>query len=116
MRRGRVEMRNRADTLVYQTEKNLKELEAKISGDQKAQLEAAIERTREALKKDDDQEVQAAMDDLQQRWHQVAREIYQATEAGAPSAEEATAGARTEGPAEEEGVIEADYEVVDEEK
>jgi molecular chaperone DnaK len=112
-RRERVETRNRADTLVYQTEKNLKDMEGKISGDQKSQLEAAIERTREALKKDDDAEVKAAMDELQQRWHQVAQEAYQTAGAGATGETEA------EGPSaapEEEGVIEADYEVVDEEK
>ncbi|MFN2420866.1 MAG: molecular chaperone DnaK [Gemmatimonadota bacterium] len=112
-RRERVETRNRADTLVYQTEKNIKDMEGKISGDQRTQLEAAIERTREALKKDDDAEVKAAMDELQQRWHQVAQEAYQTAGAGATGETEA------EGPSaapEEEGVIEADYEVVDEEK
>jgi molecular chaperone DnaK len=113
-RRESVETRNRADTLVYQTEKNLKEMEGKISGDQKAKLEASIERTREALKKDDDAEVKAAMDELQQRWHEVAQEAYQSASAGA----EANAQAQPEpgAPPEEEGVIEADYEVVDEEK
>jgi molecular chaperone DnaK len=113
-RRESVETRNRADTLVYQTEKNLKEMEGKISGDQKAKLEASIERTREALKKDDDAEVKAAMDELQQRWHEVAQEAYQSASAGA----EANAQAQGEpgAPPEEEGVIEADYEVVDEEK
>ncbi len=118
-RRERVETRNRADSLVYQTEKNLKDLEDKISGDQKAQLQASIERTREALKKDDDAEVQAAMDELQQRWHQVAQQVYQAQGAPGGEAEEepAGAGAGSAGKApEEEGVIEADYEVVDEEK
>jgi len=117
-RRERVEVRNRADTLVYQTEKNLKELEAKIPGDQKAKLEASIERTREALKKDDDDEVKAAMDELQQRWHQIAQEVYQASAAGGPGPEGEAAGAEEagRGAPEEEGVIEADYEVVDEEK
>jgi molecular chaperone DnaK len=118
-RRERVEARNRADSLIYQTEKNLKELEGKVSGDQKAQLEAALERTREALKQDDDDEVKAAMDELQQRWHQVAQDVYQAS--GATGAEEPTAGTGARsgpeaGGADEEGVIEADYEVVDEEK
>jgi molecular chaperone DnaK len=118
-RRERVEARNRADTLVYQTEKNLKELEAKIPGDQKAKLEASIERTREALKKDDDDEVKAAMDELQQRWHQIAQEVYQASAAGGAGAEGPAGGAEGgagEAAPEEEGVIEADYEVVDEEK
>jgi len=116
-RRARVELRNKADSLVYSTEKNVKDLEDKISGDQKAKIEAALERTREALKQDDDKELQSAMDDLQTLWHQVATQAYQAAQtadagAGAPGSESA------EPPAEEkdEGVIEADYEVVDEEK
>ncbi|MBW3660398.1 MAG: molecular chaperone DnaK [Gemmatimonadetes bacterium] len=118
-RRERVELRNRADTLVYQTEKNLKDLEDKISGDQKAKVEAALERTREALKQDDDAELKSAMDDLQQLWHSVAQEAYQRTEAAeaeAGAAEDARAGAGATEAEEEEDVIEADYEVVDEEK
>ncbi|MDX1623912.1 MAG: Hsp70 family protein, partial [Gemmatimonadota bacterium] len=125
-RRERVEMRNRADTLVYQTEKNLEELGEKISGDQKAKVEAALERTREALKKDDDEELKAATEDLQKLWHSVAQEAYTA-EAGAEAG--GGAGGPGAGPdagpeaaaepgaeEEEEEVIEADFEVVDEEK
>ncbi|HUP20825.1 MAG TPA: molecular chaperone DnaK [Gemmatimonadota bacterium] len=115
-RRERVETRNRADTLVYQTERNLKELEEKISAEQKAKVEAALERTRQALKQDDDTELQAAADDLQQLWHRVAQEAYQATSDGAGGQEAPGAGGQAEPAEEEEGVIDADYEVVDEEK
>ncbi|MFN2384277.1 MAG: molecular chaperone DnaK [Gemmatimonadota bacterium] len=115
-RRERVELRNRADTLVYQTEKSAKELEGKFSGDQAARVTAAIERTREALKQDDDAEVRSAMDDLQQLWHQVAQEAYQASPEGDGGAAGETAGTAEESPPVEEDVIEADYEVVDEEK
>jgi molecular chaperone DnaK len=115
-RRQRVELRNRADSLVYSTEKNLKDLEDKMSGDQKAKVEAALERTREALKQDDDAEVQAASDDLQQLWHQVATQAYQSEGPGAQPG--GAGGAQDEQPAGEkdEDVIEADYEVVDEDK
>ncbi|HKY61044.1 MAG TPA: Hsp70 family protein, partial [Gemmatimonadota bacterium] len=115
-RRQRVELRNRADSLVYSTEKNLKDLEDKMSGDQKAKVEAALERTREALKQDDDAAVQSAADDLQQLWHQVATAAYQSAGPGAqPGGDDGGPG---EEPAAEkdEDVIEADYEVVDEEK
>ncbi len=124
-RRERVELRNRADTLVYQTEKNLKDLEDKIAGDQKAKVEAALERTREALKQDDDTELESAMNDLQQLWHTVAQEAYQTTgaEAGAGAGPEGPGAGAGAGPQaepteaeEEEDVIDADYEVVDEEK
>ncbi|HEY7471284.1 MAG TPA: Hsp70 family protein, partial [Gemmatimonadota bacterium] len=115
-RRQRVELRNKADSLVYSTEKNVKDLEEKMTADQKAKIEAALERTREALKKDDDAEVRAASDDLQQLWHQVAQQAYQAASAGADAGGPAgEAGPEPEAP-QDEGVIEADYEVVDEEK
>ena len=114
-RRERVEARNRADTLVYQTERNLQEIAEKISGDQKAKVEAALERTRQALKQDDDDELSAATSDLQQIWHQVAQEAYASAGDGA-GAQEAPGGGEAEPSAEDEGVIEADYEVVDEEK
>jgi molecular chaperone DnaK len=115
-RRQRVELRNKADSLVYSTEKNVKELEDKISGDQKAKIEAALERTREALKQDDDKELQAAMDDLQQHWHEVATQAYQSTSAGGDGGAQGEAGPEPGAGPQDEGVIEADYEVVDEEK
>jgi molecular chaperone DnaK len=117
-RRERVEIRNQADSLVYQTEKNLKDLEDKISGDQKAKVEAALERTREALKQDDDPELKSAMDDLQQLWHQIAQEAYQTAQSEASDGEPGVADDAASDAAREseEDVIEADYEVVDEEK
>jgi molecular chaperone DnaK len=88
-----------------------------MSGDQKAKIEAALERTREALKQDDDAEVQSAMDDLQTLWHEVASQAYQTAQAGAQAGAAGDgAGPEPQAAPEDEGVIEADYEVVDEEK
>lgn len=93
----------------------MKDLEDKISGDQKAKIEAAMERTREALKQDDDTEVQSATDDLQQLWHQVATQAYQSAQtAGAEAGAAGGEGAEPQAEEKDEGVIEADYEVVDE--
>ncbi|MBA3582923.1 MAG: molecular chaperone DnaK [Gemmatimonadetes bacterium] len=117
-RREKVETRNRADTLIYQTEKNLKEIESKIAGDQKARAEAALERARQALKNDDDKELRDATDALEQIMRQVTSEAYQSAGSAGPE-EPAGAGAGAEGGEErspDEDVIEADYEVVDEEK
>ncbi|HUP02241.1 MAG TPA: molecular chaperone DnaK [Gemmatimonadota bacterium] len=118
-RREKVELRNRADSQIYQVEKSLNELEGKVSSDQKSKVEAALERARQALKNDDENELRSATDDLQQVWHAIAQEAYQAS-AAAGQAEPAEAGARSEGGGDEraadEDVIEADYEVVDEEK
>ncbi len=117
-RREKVETRNRADTLIYQTEKNLKEIESKVSGDQKAKAEAALERARQALKDDDDKELRDATDALDQIMRQVTSEAYQSAGSAGPE-EPVGAGAGAEGGEErspDEDVIEADYEVVDEEK
>jgi len=124
-RRKRVELRNQADNLVYQTGKNLEELGDKVSDDSRSKVEAALERTREALKQDDDEELRSATEELQQRWQTAAQEAYQTTEAGAgeggaePGASAGTdpeTGGAEEGGEAEEDVIEADFEVVDEEK
>jgi len=116
-RRENVEIRNQADSLVYQTEKSLADLGDKVSPDQRARVNAAVERTREALKHEDSEDLKSATHDLQQLWHSVAQEAYQASASpegeptGGPAAGDST-GPETV----DEDVIEADYEVVDEEK
>ena len=124
--REAVDAKNQGDAAVYQTEKLLKENEEKISADSKAKIESAIERLKEALKKDDADEIKSATEDLNQAWHSVSEEMYkQATAAGADTqgAPGADAGAQAPPPpgAEEsnspEGeVIDAEFEVEDEEK
>jgi len=115
-RRARVEVRNQADALAYQVEKGLKDLGEKIPTDEKARVEGSLERIREALKHDDETELTSALEELRGRWNEAASKAYQAAETGAPG-EPGAAGAEASGsgPAEED-VIEADYEVVDEEK
>jgi len=124
--REAVDAKNQGDAAVYQTEKLLKENEEKISADSKAKIESAIERLKEALKKDDADEIKSATEDLNQAWHSVSEEMYnQATAAGADTqgAPGADAGAQAPPPpgAEEsnspEGeVIDAEFEVEDEKK
>ncbi len=115
-RREKVEIRNQADALGYQVEKGLKDLGEKIPADEKARVEGSLGRIREALKQDDETELKSALEELRGRWNEAASKAYQAAEAGA-AGEPGAAGAEAPagGPAEED-VIEADYEVVDEEK
>ena len=115
-RREKVEIRNQADALAYQVEKGLKDLGEKIPADEKTRVEGSLERTREALKQDDETELKSALEELRGRWNEAASKAYQAAETGA-AAEPGAAGAEAAGAAPaEEDVIEADYEVVDEEK
>jgi molecular chaperone DnaK len=82
-RRESIETRNRADQVVYETEKQLKEHGDKLDPAQKAKVEAAMGRVREALKGSDDGEVKSALEALEATWSEAARALYQA--AGGPA-------------------------------
>ncbi len=114
-RREKVEVRNQADALAYQVEKGLKDLAEKIPADEKAKVEGSLERIREALKQDDEAELRSALEELRGRWNEATTRAYQAADAGAAE-EPAAGGSASEAEPAEEDVIEADYEVVDEEK
>jgi len=75
-RRG-IDIRNSADALVFQTEKNLKEYGDKLDADGRAKIEAGIDRIKEALKTDNVDEMQASVDDLNQLWQAAASTMYQ---------------------------------------
>jgi molecular chaperone DnaK len=127
-RKEQVEARNRLDSMVYEVEKNLKEWDDKLDQEHKGKLSEALERGRRALKQDDVSEVRSATDELQQAYAAAGASIYQAQQgaAGGPDAGftgGATAGAGFEGdataqatPAAEDDVVEADYEIVEDEK
>ncbi len=114
-RREKVELQNQADTLVYTTEKTLKELGDKVSADQKAKVEKAIENTKEALKSDDVSRIKSAIEDLTKEMHAVSTILYQQAQAQQQQAKPA----KQEEPKEEkkeEKVTDAEYKVVDEDK
>ena len=123
-KREEFEVRHRGDSLVYETEKNLSEFSDKIDAAVKGQVEAAVERLKETLKADNMEGIKSATEDLTQVWHQAAAELYK--QAG-PTEEESSSepppyrsaptdeGGPTTSSSEGE-VIDADYEVVDEDK
>jgi molecular chaperone DnaK len=125
-RKEQVEARNRLDSMVYEVEKNVKEWEDRLDDPTKERLETALERGRRALKQDDVTEVRGAFDELQQAYAAAGASIYQAqqAEAGADAGFSggATAGAGFEGDATaeaapaEDDVVEADYEIVDDDR
>ena len=121
-----IEIRNNADSLAYQSEKQLKELGDKIPGDKKAEIESAIAAVREALKGSDTDAIKTAYDTLQNKFQAASEEMYKhAAEAqqaagGQPGAgADAGPGASAEGgakPKKEGDVVDAEFEVVDEDK
>jgi molecular chaperone DnaK len=115
-RRQKVESRNQLDSLVYQVEKDSAEWGAKVSETSQARLKDATEAARQALKGDDLAAINAARDELMQAFSAAGQEMYQSQ---AAASEDAGAGAdepATEPASDDEDVVEADYEIVDEEK
>jgi molecular chaperone DnaK len=115
-----ITVRNETDSLIYQTEKNMKDLEEKIEADDKGKLEAALERAKEAMKGTDTEEITSSRDGLNAAWHEIATKIYAQDnpQGGQPGPEQAgpqQEGAPDEGASsgDESGAVDADYEVVD---
>ncbi len=121
-RREAAEARNQLDSLVYQVEKDAGEWGDKVSSDTRGRLDAAVERGKTALKGDDTAEINEARDELMQAFSAAGQEMYQAQAADAAADGDASgddageAGADDEGGEGEEDVVEADYEIVEEER
>jgi molecular chaperone DnaK len=88
-RREEIEVRNHADSLVYTTERTLSEHGDKVSAEEKAAVEAALNDAREALKSGDLDRIKQTQDALTKASHKVAEAMYRAQAAGAsaPGAE-----------------------------
>lgn len=108
-----IEVKNNADQMVYQTEKLMKDLEGKISEDEKKDIEAKLSDLKKASEGSDYDDMKKKTEDLTQAFYKVSEQLYkQNAEAGAAGAE-----ADAQGPEEHKGdddVVDGDYEVVDE--
>jgi len=118
-RREAVEARNRLDSLIYQTEKNLEDWKESIDDAARSQVEEALERGRKALKESDGAEIRAATEAIQSAVQAAAQQIYakagEAAADGSASTEETEAQGATTGSdgSADEDVVEADYEIVE---
>jgi molecular chaperone DnaK len=128
-RRAKVEARNQLDSLVYQVEKDSGEWGDKVSEGTRGRLNQAVEKAKEALKGDDTSVINQARDELMQAFSAAGQEMYQSQAAegnaagpdmgdmgdmgGAPEGDGPESGGPAGG---DEEVVEADYEIVDEEK
>jgi molecular chaperone DnaK len=81
--REKIDKLNQADSLIFQTEKQLKEFGDKVPADKKAPIEAALNKLRDAHKSQDVNAVDAAMNELNQAWTAASEELYKAQQAGA---------------------------------
>jgi molecular chaperone DnaK len=109
-RRDEAEDRNKADTLVYQTEKLLREQGEKIGADDKVQVEQALATLKEALNGDDLESIKMATEGLMIASQQFAQQMYEAAAQESGYTQASSAG----GPANDEEVVDA--EVIEDDK
>ena len=101
-----IEVRNQVDSLAYSTEQTLKDLGDKVPADQKKQAEDAVAEAKKALEGQDIDAIRAAGDKLQEVGHKLAEVVYSATQ-------DETAGGQAGAQGGSDDVVDADYEVVD---
>ena len=113
--KDRVEKLNQADSLIFQTEKQLKEFGDKIPADKKAPIETALANLKEAHASQDTAKVDTALEAMNTAWTAASEEIYKAQAAGAAGPEQAgaeQAGGQANGGAANDTVEDAQFEEV----
>ena len=117
-----IDARNQADSLVFQTKKQLDEMKDKISADNKSKLEAEIKKVEDALKTDNVDQIKSTTEFLSKVWNEVASQMYSQAGAQQPGAEQQGDAGQQQGAAgqeekgEDKDVQDASYEVVDDDK
>jgi molecular chaperone DnaK len=117
-RREEIDTRNRLDSLTYEVEKNAKEWSDKLSAELKSRLEASVERARKALRADDLGEIRSAQEELSRTYSEAGQSLYAQGEqdAGTTATDEAATASAHANPKGSDNVVDADYEIVDDEK
>jgi molecular chaperone DnaK len=108
------EARNTAENAAYQAEKQLGEMGEQVDADAKSEIEAAIKDVRDSLSSEDANEIKAKTDALQQAFHRVSEQIYQAAQQQQAATSGDGAGTGDGAGADEEEVVDA--EVVDDDR
>ncbi|MCU0538374.1 MAG: molecular chaperone DnaK [Desulfobacterales bacterium] len=118
-KRDLVEARNQADTLIYSTERSIKDLGEKVDAATKTKVQEAIDKLRKAMEGEDKDEIRRLSEELTNASHKLAEAMYQQASqaegrgAGA-GAQAGGGGAKSATP--EEDVVDADFEEVKEDK
>jgi len=122
-KRDLVEARNHADSLIYQTERSLKDLGDKVDASTRSDVESKINALKEVMKSEDSAEIKKVSEELMQASHKLAETMYQQASGGQPGGPEAgpgaagpgAEGASQSGPAGgDDDVVDADFEEVKE--
>jgi molecular chaperone DnaK len=125
-RREDIERRNRLDSLVYEVEKNSKEWADKLDASLKTRLDKGVEGAKQALRSGNADEISKALEELQQAYSAAGSSLYatqrgagptdSGTGAGGPGQPEGAAGGAGGAGQKQDNVVDADYEIVDDDK
>jgi molecular chaperone DnaK len=107
-KRELVDARNMADSLIYSTEKSIKEVGDKLDGATKGDIEKAIENLKKAMEGEDTEEIKRLSDELTQASHKLAETMY----AQASAEAKGNTGEGTTEPPKDDDVVDADFEEV----
>ena len=125
-RKEEVEIRNQAETLIYETDKNLKDLEGALSEDEKNDITSAKDELQSALNANNIEDIKAKTEALTEKYHVISAKLYQQAQAqqqaGTAGPGPDMSGMGGAGPeagssaASDDNVVDADFEVVDDDK
>ena len=120
LQKDTIDARNRADAMVYNVEKTLKEHRTKVSDAEAKEIESAIEETKKVINENDPDKINAAVDRLTTASHKLAEAMYKASSAQTPpSGDGAGPGAETSQPGDskkKDDVVDAEFVDVDDKK
>jgi molecular chaperone DnaK len=117
-RREAIEARNQIDTLIYTTEKSLKEFGDKIDSGDKQNIEDAIAKAKKAMESNDVDTIKSAQEELTRSSHKLAEAMYAKASQGAKAGGPGPEAQAQEGPRQkaQEDVVDADFEDVKDKK
>ncbi len=115
MKKEAVEARNQADSLVFQTKKQLDELKDKVPADIKSRLEAEIKKVEDALSTNNTEQIKSATESLNKVWNEVASQLYSQAgpQGGAQQQQHTHDAGQQSGGSGKDNVQDTSYEVVD---
>jgi len=104
-KREKIDIKNQAETLVYQAEKQIGELGDKVDEQAKAKVEEKRVKLKEAIEKDDYETMKTLVEELQQELYSLGASVYQQANAASQAADDSNADSKTDG----DDVIDADF-------
>ena len=117
MKKEEVETVNKADNLIYQTEKSMKDLGDKLSDEEKEKVNSKKDELKKALESNNIEDIKTKTDELTEEFNKIAEKIYQ-QEAQSQTGQQpgGQQEQEQEQSSDDDDVVDADYEVVDEDE